>query len=628
MEVCPNIPVARIEMKLNRAGRFKLGQFLVGAAIVFALMAAPDAKADGEHEHMVTDWSHRYVVYSTPQSLMRRFELSRDRRYVDQWKRRESNRWRHDRDEWRWHRAPEDPHKIQGDWSEDMGAGATVGAGNYPAKFSFNTTSANCVTPAPPVGQQPDFVVYNTSLAGFSTQADIVAFANLYSGCTGGTPQTYWAYNTGLGGAVVTSPVLSFDGTQVAFIENTGGAATLVVLRWKASTGTLSTPVTPTNGGCTALTAPCMTTVTFSSANSDTTPTDAFSSPFYDYEHDVLYVGDTSGFLHKFTGVFGGTPTEVVCTASTVTAGCALPAGTNLWPAGSLTQGFGYLNSPVFVGGFNEVLVTGSDGVIYAVDSTGGVSANGLDPKLASPGFDDGPLVDVTTGKVYLFARASSEFIDSNATFGFHGVPNVASVFQIDIPATPNDIHFAPYVQAIVSDSLIIPASAFYLGAFDDPYYSTSGTSGNLYVCSTSGSVNALWGIPITGNVMGTPSVGPTLTTSNVGCSPITEFNNTNTNNDRIFLSVAGGAITGGTINCPAAAGCIMSFDVDSPLSASTPTSATTSATGGTSGIVIDNASGTAGASQIYFTPLADQTCPTSTGTGGCAIQASQSALN
>src|SRR5713101_6854206 len=103
--------------------------------MVFALIGAREDRAGGEHEDMETDWSHRYVVYSTPTSLMRWFELSGDRRYVDQWRRRESEHGRHDRDERRWHRAPEDPHKIQGDWSMDMGMGATVGAGNYPAKF-------------------------------------------------------------------------------------------------------------------------------------------------------------------------------------------------------------------------------------------------------------------------------------------------------------------------------------------------------------------------------------------------------------------------------------------------------------------------------------------------------------
>lgn len=51
-------------------------------------------------------------------------------------------------------------------------------------------------------------------------------------------------------------------------------------------------------------------------------------------------------------------------------------------------------------------------------------------------------------------------------------------------------------------------------------------------------------------------------------------------------------------------------------------------AAGGTSGIIIDNAVGSAilgGASQIYFSTLADQAC--SGGTGGCAVQASQSTL-
>jgi hypothetical protein len=50
---------------------------------------------------------------------------------------------------------------------------------------------------------------------------------------------------------------------------------------------------------------------------------------------------------------------------------------------------------------------------------------------------------------------------------------------------------------------------------------------------------------------------------------------------------------------------------------------------GGTSGIIVDNTVGSgtlAGASQVYFSTLGDQTCGTS-GTGGCAVQASQPAL-
>jgi hypothetical protein len=50
-------------------------------------------------------------------------------------------------------------------------------------------------------------------------------------------------------------------------------------------------------------------------------------------------------------------------------------------------------------------------------------------------------------------------------------------------------------------------------------------------------------------------------------------------------------------------------------------------AAGGTSGIISDNVSTLAGASQIYFTTLGNQNCTTSGTTGGCAVQASQPAL-
>ncbi len=618
-------------MKSKNSWRIRAAQILLGAAFVIALVVVRGAKAGDEHIHLVSDWSHRHLVYSEPRSLMERFRMSSHTRYVQQWMRRKAER-RHDRDEWRWRRAPEDPNHLHGDWSMDMGAGATVGAANYPAKFSFDPTSANCVTPVTP-GQQPDFVVYNTGLAGSLTQATIVAFSNIYSSCTGGTPQTYWAYNTGSSGAVVTSPVLSIDGSQVAFIQNSATGASLVILRWKAGMGTLALPVAPGTGSCTALTAPCQTSVAFSTTNGDTTPTDTFSSPFYEYSQDTLFVGDDMGFLHKFTGVFQGTPTETV--------------STGFWPA-SLTIGVagdsGHLNSPVFANGFNEVIATGSDGLLFAVDATvGGVTsgagANALDPKLANPGFEDGPIVDLTTGEIYVYARASSEFITASDP-PFHGTPDVPSVFEVAIPANPSALHFAAYIQSIVSDAAsgVGIASAMYTGTFDDFYYSGGSNSGFMYACGThlngATPVSALWIIPINSGVMDPTSLvlGPSLTTALVTCSPITEFNNPNTTNDRIFLSVPGSAITGDAhIKCPSASGCIMAFDVDSELAATSNTSATTSAAGGTSGIIIDNASGTGGAAQVYFTPLADQSCAGSggvgTGTGGCAIQASQSGL-
>jgi len=59
------------------------------------------------------------------------------------------------------------------------------------------------------------------------------------------------------------------------------------------------------------------------------------------------------------------------------------------------------------------------------------------------------------------------------------------------------------------------------------------------------------------------------------------------------------------------------------------PPTAAMAAAGGTSGIIVDNTVGSGtltGASQVYFSTLGDQVCGTS-GTGGCAVQASQSAF-
>jgi hypothetical protein len=51
---------------------------------------------------------------------------------------------------------------------------------------------------------------------------------------------------------------------------------------------------------------------------------------------------------------------------------------------------------------------------------------------------------------------------------------------------------------------------------------------------------------------------------------------------------------------------------------------------GGASGIIMDNVLNSitlTGTSQVYFSTLGPQACPTSGGTGSCAIQASQTDL-
>ena len=157
-----------------------------------------------------------------------------------------------------------------------------------------------------------------------------------------------------------------------------------------------------------------------------------------------------------------------------------------------------------------------------------------------------------------------------------------------------------------------------------------------MCVCSTNGGLTALRQIPLTATpgILGVPVAGPTLTTVNVACSPVTEFYDGTT--DRMFLSVTGSSVVGtngagAIIGCTAGGGCIMSFNITNATGwgVTTGTSATAAEVGGTSAIIVDNSVSGGGASQVYFTPLGVGNCSSYWhGIGGCAVQASQSGLD
>ncbi len=499
---------------------------------------------------------------------------------------------------------------ISDDWSMDMGSGASAGLGMYPAKFSFDVSTANCGTAA-----KPDFVVFNTSLAGAANQASILAFDNLYTGCSGTVPSTYWAYNTA--GTVVTSVVLSLDGSQIAFAQSSsGGVASLVLLKWAASgSQTASSPGTPTsvsNAAYRACSAPCMTSISFSGGAND-----SGSAPFYDYSGtDALYIGDDVGKLHKFTGVFAGTPAETT---------------TSPWP---VSVGTSPLSSPVLDGGTGNILVgdyllnlastcapSGTPcGFFHSVRaSTGAVIGTSSRLDLIF-GLVDGPLVDSTAGRAYVFVGA-----DSNSGAGSPCGANLpcSGVFQF---ATN-------FTSGSGTETTLGPGNEFLLaGTFDNAYFTSANTAsptGHLYAVGSTGSANnTLYQVSINSNVMSaSATTGPVLSNNftngfvSAGLQVTEFFDGTH---DFLFL----GVLSFGTpANCSGSLtnGCVMGFDVTSGTinGATTPTGATVSA-GGTSGIIIDNRSAFTGASNIYYTPLANQSCPTSGTTGGCAIQVTQ----
>jgi hypothetical protein len=232
------------------------------------------------------DWSHRHLIFSRPSSRAMALRMEREPRYRIQqaWRQLSagsSQAWmraldalavqlasaptRRTAGPFGWGRPlwGRPKRSLEADWSVNLGSGAKVGAGMYPAKYSFDPIGTpDCTN---------DFVVFNTGLKGTTRQASIVAYNKLYAGSggcgTSGVPAVYWAYNTG--GIIVTSVVLSADGSQVAFTQasTSGGNTSLVLLKWAASaTESVSSPATLTavgNSSYQNCTAPCMTTLVF-----------------------------------------------------------------------------------------------------------------------------------------------------------------------------------------------------------------------------------------------------------------------------------------------------------------------------------------------------------------------------
>jgi hypothetical protein len=503
-------------------------------------------QADGPRQgiSLVTDWSHHHLVYSQQTGTDLASALRHEPRYWQQWLRRNGMQSPiHDpqtsdspaadpptTDSAATNPFPENaatpltaPRKrFKRDWAKSLGPGATVGAGQYPAKFSFGATSASCGS-----DPQPDFVAFNTSVPGSATQASIVAFDNLYSGCTGTVPTTYWAYNTG--GTVLTSTTLSLDGSELAFVQSSAGHAQLVLLKWQASTTATSTSPGPINvvtaSQYPTCTVPCMTTLAFSGGANDTN-----SSPFYDYSNDVLYAGDDSGTLHRFTPVFTtGVPSEVA---------------TGSWPV-ALAPGL-KLSSPVYDSGTGRVFVgsgySGSGSQLFAVVGTTGATVGTSSSLGKGAGVFSGTLVDSSTGTVFaLVGNDGTTFCGSGAC---------SAVYQFA----------ANFTSGTGTKAAVGFGGAFplYDATFDNAYYTSANGTGNLYVCG-GGQFSpepTIFRIPINSGVMFTSSVaGSVIGLSNTACSPVTEvFNPAGTGTDRIFASVtnsgdAQACSSGGCVN-------------------------------------------------------------------------------
>jgi Ice-binding-like len=555
-------------------------------------------------------------------------------------------------------------------------------------------------------------------------------------------PSVYWAYDTSEG-TILSSPVFSLDGTQLAFVQTDGsGFGDLVLLKWAASpTESVGSPDSLSAVGHSSYfgcSAPCMDTFPLRHLRGNDTDTN--SSIFYDYSSDTAYVGDDKGVLHQFHPVFKGAPAEV-------TAGA--------WPVQVNPTNITPLASPVYDSGTGKVFVTDQGGFLYSVTSAGVVTTSGqLDYSFANdggPGIVEGPVVNSTAGFVYVFAASDNTPGCSGGTAHYSAVYELSTTFvALDTGG-----------EATVGCSTPSGStpSPLYVGAFDSTYVNSTApaATGHIYVCGNTGGSPILYQLDAAYDLLASGVAGPTIASTTTPCSPVTDIFNPNASpgpSEWIYASVSTGGVTTGC-----STGCIYNFiaatrqpttmyvagqevldnnrhievvetggvssavtnavfnlqcstagatRTDGQVSwlcqtsatygpillpawgtnhryttgaeiidpngnvelvtsiggngnsgSSTPAfsltpggtvtavgtpatntvtwenmgavaSASLPASGGASGLIIDNFLGAgteAGASQIYFTTLSDQTCATSGGTGGCAVQASQSAL-
>jgi hypothetical protein len=456
----------------------------------------------------------------------------------------------------------------------------------------------------------------------------IVAFDNLYATqgsvggfCNANGPSVKWAYNTRIAGdttgTTLTSPVLSLDGTQVAYVESrtaANGGSILQILKWKPGIavtvqGSIATPATPDTllaagqnwtTNCPAANS-CVRSIVFNGTQPDTN-----SSPFYNYSNDTLYVGDNAGVLHKFSGVFAGTPAEVIGGGwpLTVHAGAILTSPVLDFTSGDIFLGdsLGQLSFVKEIGSTLGACVTGSPPCLGSVKQA--LTGNIVDP----------PIVDGGTERVLAFVADTV---------------NTGSVFQFDAQLSTTSKVIAPV--AVNSGNGV--GSNIRSGAFDNTYLSSpsNAIAGHLYVCGKDPNSNdqpAIYrlnfsAVGVLSTTVGNPLAGLTNNDTEE-CSPITELANGAT--DRIFFSVQNHAAQTGC----GTGGCVMSIT----LPATWPPAAVTSAraaSGGTSGIVIDNVGAAAQQSNIYFTYQSNSTvtipCNLTSGVG-CAVKLTQSGLN
>ena len=514
-------------------------------------MCAQEAAAP-RHTGVPQDWSQHHIVFSRDALARHPDLIYREPRILHQ----ATQRWQvpnsgvfHSAEPLPTVAAKSGPRR---DWSVSP-LGGKVAPFNFPAKFSFDVGAPSDCT--------NDYVVFGLNTASTGTQANLVAFNNLYvnsagtGSCSGTIPNTLFAYDTTTltGGRIVTSPILSLDGTKIGFVESIPGAtpsAIFHVLTWTAGQGIIGAAAVPT----------AMISVPFSLSASDSS-----SSPWIDYGNDIVYVGADNGNVYKITGVFKGTPTLIIGGGWPVTVSTGL-----------------HLTSPVLDSILGKLMVGSANGDLYQIDTaTAVLTALPVGGGTTSHGIVAAPLVDITNGTTFVVsANDGTSAVLVEVDTASNTLLQKGRIGQGAAGGTALNIHDPA------------PSNNYY----NDP------TTGVIRVCGTGAADTIPWqyAFAFTGRTMHpSPSFSNQLPTNPANstaarCTGLTEFFNPNVGGgtDYFFFGLSPDCTAAG-----GAGGCVAEITDNNPT-----TMLTTTVTNGPSGISVDNYSSAAEASSIYFT--------------------------
>jgi hypothetical protein len=395
------------------------------------------------------------------------------------------------------------------DWFLNTGGFGSVAG--YPAKYSFDISSANCA----------DVIYFTVDQAGSATAPNVIAITNPYSTCpgnaTGTTPTVKFAIRMTSGTA--TSAVPSFDGTVLYVLESRAGSTLLHAINVNNITTTTGTYNFVTNvwsnlhtlaGSPFGAAKEQLFQLTFATAVNNV------SSPYLDYNSSDIFFGDAAGKLHRVINTNLTTASEYTSLGFPVACGSAQLTSPVL--ASSVTAG-------------NQLVVSSANGFLYRVDmgttpyvpirAAQGGTGVGAEGGLTAP------VIDITNDKI---------IVASGKAF----LAPVKGIGAVNLAFTAGE---AQTSGVVLGPNDGIAAST---PAFDDLFWSTN--NGNAYVTGApaGGGDTYLIKVPYNGDFSaptGYEVLHHTGAAAGVQTTSVTEFltASSQANPDFIFVGASGG---------------------------------------------------------------------------------------